>query len=79
MKMKMMVKSINNICPNIRKKLEKSKLETRFFYIIPAKNLLFEVKNWERYLSIFALIVYHIDIETSIECLVIMLFHVSIG
>ncbi|WOL07437.1 hypothetical protein Cni_G16178 [Canna indica] len=47
-KKEMMLKSNDDICPSIRKKLEKNKTETRFCHVTPAANMKFEVQELDR-------------------------------
>ncbi|WOL20365.1 hypothetical protein Cni_G29170 [Canna indica] len=47
-KRELILRSNDEICPNIRKKLEKNKRETRCCHVTPAGNLKFEVQQMER-------------------------------
>ncbi|WOK93512.1 hypothetical protein Cni_G02210 [Canna indica] len=47
-KRELMLRSNDEICPNIRKKLEKNKRETGCCHVTPAGNLKFEVQQMER-------------------------------
>ncbi|WOL06035.1 hypothetical protein Cni_G14767 [Canna indica] len=47
-KRELMLRSNDEICPNIRKKLEKNKRETRFCHVTPAGNLKIEVQHMEK-------------------------------
>ncbi|WOL01560.1 hypothetical protein Cni_G10277 [Canna indica] len=47
-KRELMLRSNDEICPNIRKKLEKNKREIRFCHVTPAGNLKFEVQQMDR-------------------------------
>ncbi|WOL16917.1 hypothetical protein Cni_G25705 [Canna indica] len=48
MKKEMMLKCTNSICPNIRKKVEKNKEESRNCFVIPCGNSKFEVQCIEK-------------------------------
>ncbi|WOK97486.1 hypothetical protein Cni_G06194 [Canna indica] len=47
-KKEIMSKSNDDICPSIRKKLEKNKTETNFCHVTPAGNMKFEVQELDR-------------------------------